>query len=752
MRTLFRAIFPLVATLSFTCSLRAGEEIKAAVVNGVIEVSGGGRQPWTLRYGLTAQFPDTSDSDEVHIAAAGADHAYFSHGAWLRWLDTKRGVVIGRWMLPGRITKLVSQGELAIVDITEDSSAQIFNRTFTIDPNHPEIPAGSVQNLLLYRTAQCEVVISTLSRNKSICGLLGMSRVADRDHARAAVPELQAAVRRDPVSPWYRVVLGKVMFDAGDPDADAAIDDALNLPMRCAELLPISAFLEEYKFHEAADKAFERGYGDLLASGNDPRLVGGILVRLLLFPIDVEKADPSRRMLLVERIYRLNPYAESSDLAWKSFAMAAKSPKERKLWQGRAQESRQNGTSIFSDLGFQSDVFMLILIACGFAKFWYAVISYVRYRPQRFFDKNAAKQTHVSRWRRFPYLNVQYWSVAQRVSFILLFVIAWFGVGWYRQSMFGVLLVGERPIEGMGNFAGPSMQWFLQNRLPDTPERNFLLGLSFAQGGDREKAAQMYQQAPAYSQSWNNLGAIRRIQGREPEAVDAFQHALRIDPSLAEAALNLGRGPSDYWTRIHQEYIPNAPMIASPPKRLVMTAFLGATTTERLRSAWKDALGPANFDFESLKTLPRATKSPTIAPALMGSAALLMILLFLVPYLLIQQKPGIGGNILGILFPGTSRNWGVAGAPILLAWGYFAIQLLLLSKGSPYFMTYIGATNLMRTYGAPETHVGRLINPAWWWLYLVPALLFCANYLVMRSERKGTQEQRLPTVAFQPGD
>lgn len=723
MRRLVSHLLVAFTVLSLSSGLWGNEDIKSRLVDNVIEVTGGGSKPWKLRYANVGKSSTPLEIEETHITPAGRDRAYFSHGPWLRWIDTKHGIVVGRWLLPGRITKISPNGDAVNIDIADKYAAgKVLNRTFKFTPDHPEIPSGAIQNLLAYRIAETEALsLFTASAFQSV----------GADQARALLPEIQEAIRRDPLSPWFRVLLGKIMLDAGDPGSSAVFEQAIDLPIDYTELFPISAYLENSHFPQAADKAFQRGYGDLLKRGHDPRMAGSLIIRLVFYPIDWKKIELSRHRAVVERLYQLTPDAEGAELAWTSFSRSAKTPEEQKLWLGRTMEARKNGLDAFGDLILQFDVVFLVCVACGLGKFCFTLVSYVRYRPQRRFDKDVAKQTHVSLWKRIPFLNIQYWSLPQRVGFALIFLIAWFCAGWAKQSLTGAMLFGESPIS-FGSLADPIVQSFFQNRLSRTPERDFLLALSDQQGGDNESAARLYRQAPQYAESWNNLGVIRRSQGREADAVDGFQRALQIDPALPEAKLNLGRPTSDYWARIHQQYAPNTPMMACPPKRLVMNAFVGGSLSQRFRSAWKDALQPWHFDLDSMKVINEPSRRGSVISTMLWVGFWLMIFLFLLPRLPIQKDSGRVGNILAALFPGTLRKWGSASGLVLVAWIYFVIQLVLLTWiGSPHVLTFIATPNLVRAYGPPEVPIGTLINPGWVLLYLAPATLFLLNLLVV---------------------
>jgi tetratricopeptide (TPR) repeat protein len=68
--------------------------------------------------------------------------------------------------------------------------------------------------------------------------------------------------------------------------------------------------------------------------------------------------------------------------------------------------------------------------------------------------------------------------------------------------------------------------------LVDRPESRTNLGIAYYMMGDFESAVPHYQRAteldPDNATYWGNLGEALRILEREPEAVDAFQHAVEL--------------------------------------------------------------------------------------------------------------------------------------------------------------------------------------------------------------------------------
>lgn len=185
------------------------------VAGKVIEVSGTGRTPWKLRYALAGTAP-SGKGDETHLVRVGSGQAYFSHGQCLRRIDTDSGIVLGRWFMPGIVTRIAPEGPDGKAEITveEPSPGRTSSTsTFVFDPLHPRVPI----------VLSHESTLENLLPEREAVNLYGeQTLLADR--ARALLPEVREAVRRDPFSPWFGVILGKLLLEAGEPGADAALE------------------------------------------------------------------------------------------------------------------------------------------------------------------------------------------------------------------------------------------------------------------------------------------------------------------------------------------------------------------------------------------------------------------------------------------------------------------------------------------------------------------------------------------------
>src|SRR5450755_2298127 len=149
----------------------------------------------------------------------GSGRAYFSHGQCLRQIDTDRGVVLGRWLMPGIITRIVPEGTYGKVEITVEEPSPGRNSStssFTFDPLHPGVPTALSH----------ESILENLLPEREAVNLYG-GETLPADRAHALLPEVQEAVRRDPFSQRFRVILGKLLLEAGEPGAEAAFEQAI---------------------------------------------------------------------------------------------------------------------------------------------------------------------------------------------------------------------------------------------------------------------------------------------------------------------------------------------------------------------------------------------------------------------------------------------------------------------------------------------------------------------------------------------
>ncbi len=735
----------LVVLSAATPVARAAVELKRITPGKaptLIEISGGtGRQAWRLRYGAAVRLLEWA-----RLAEAPGKRAWFSHGGWLRLIDSEKGMVVGRWHFPGLIVRLLPVDGRVEVEFEDKSGDQTFRRTLTLNPGGGEtIPYWAPGSLLLYGVQYSEV--ESLWPLGTGPGLLSEQAKISAERAKRLIPELEEAVRRDPASPWLQIALARSLRDAGDSRAAQVLAGALRVPTTdFSELLPISAFLDRLGERDAARAAFERGYQDFLARGNDPRLFLTLFGKNFMYRpwgnSQVDMATDHGRELM-ERSYQLTPNCEAADFAWEIYAGILEKrgrAEEARLWRARAAEASETSVTMLPrNLLLMADRGVLLVLASLLAAVLYFILLGIRYLPQRRADSAAWREKSWPE-RAFSWLTVHYWTRGQRLALFTIVLLAWFSIGVIGGILQAVLRVAAWPLgSGVGSFAGPATVWFLERRLPASPDRDLLLALAQQQSGENEAAERLYRGLPQFAESWNNLGVILKEAGKEQEARQAFEQALRLDPGLAEAALSLGRPPQDYWTELHRKYVPDRPMIAPPRAGRLTRAVLGGSRGLILLRA---VAGPfevaialaASGEPGRLDTSPAAlTMDAVFVLGLVFAAAL-----FFLSAWPVTRAPRRIDTVLEIIFPGISPRWSLLGGLALAGWCYFFLaDALLVWKGTPYIFASIALPDLSRSYGLLG-HIDflGLINPSWVWVYLAPAVLFTVNLVLVLSARR----------------
>jgi hypothetical protein len=358
-------------------------------------------------------------------------------------IDTRKGLVLGRWHFPSEISGLRPEGATVDVEIRihvsrlerkgdELSDAGSFvTRHVRLDPEDPHVPFWPDGNLMRYRIPFYEAQNAFPSID--ISGIPTRPKTSAQEAARV-LPELREMVRRDPFTPWFGVALGRVLKDIGDPSYTAAIQGALNSAgTDFSELLPISASLEGSEEHELARAAFERGYRNFWERGNDPRLFLTLIGAITLYrPYCKELGDPSTEAgrEIVENLYRLMPYCEGAELAWRLYANYWRDKgqtDQARLWLARADDARGRGPFNWwraEGSGVSLNVTLLVVPAAVLSILIYWLVLFLRYWPQRRLD-SAAKRRVVEPPSGFVLSKLGTWSPIEQIGLLASVVVFW---------------------------------------------------------------------------------------------------------------------------------------------------------------------------------------------------------------------------------------------------------------------------------------------------------------------------------------
>jgi|GEM_PF-2238545 len=725
-----------------------------------IKISGGEGKSWSLFYG-NITYTRTgwgADADKVNFANTEGARAWFSHGSWLRLIDTANGMVLGRWHFPGIIQSLSPKGKnVEVVYADYDGNFGRISHTFLFDPVTEEHPFYASGYLLTLRVAENETklsktpIVRTFDATKEI-------------HPDAATLDLyREQAKRDPFSPWLQIYLGTALKNQGDVNGKKMLEQALEVKgADFTELFNICAFLNSHGEPELAQMAFEKGYADYFRKGNDPRLLSALIGRLVLYRSTAYKFNDwnnlQQKVTIRENVFRLMPYGELSDLAWEMqsrvYATQGKS-EEAQFWHQRALDASRYGGHTFQQMSRIADHGILISLSSQMAAIILFLIFLFKYRAQRKLDL-AAGRTPKGLFRIFAFLRMHYWSVRERITVMLILAIGWLALGVAVTHLSGIMRIASTPVEVvLGHYQSPLAIKFFKETGVSTPERDACLALAYQQNGDLGEAERLYRSVPQFAMAWNNLGVILKQQNKEGDASSAFKKALQLDPNLHEAELNLHDKSTDTWTQFHQQYLPGKPMLAVPDKRMAAYSMTEFSGWNRLRIL----LGPlANVHImQTIANLAHGVNVSGELPRLFILIVILQMLfastvLFIIPHFEVTQAPGAGFHMAQLFIPGiaTSDPW--IGTIVFSIWSYVLTSLLLLKTfGSPYMITLLALPSfrgfeliglndaMMESAGLVSHHAGdwnTLMNPSWEMVYLLPAVLFVLNVIYVWRKRK----------------
>jgi tetratricopeptide (TPR) repeat protein len=351
----------------------------------------------------------------------------------------------------------------------------------------------------------------------------------------------------------------------------------------------------------------------------------------------------------------------------------------------------------------------------------------------------------------FSFGFLEYWSLGERVAFLLIVLIGWLAAGVVRIPV--STMMAQYRVEnvlGMGHLGSPLARDELL-QLGRAPARDLFLAISYQQGGDSEDAEWLYRSIPRYPQSWNNLGVLLKERGKTQEAQQAFEHALRIEPGMPEALFNLGRGAEGEWAEVHVRYLPDRPMLATPTRAQLLEMLRGPSLTSLYLSI---LAGPLNGGLaDGLKYLSmwvgwrRLIVQYLAQLALVPLLGLALAFLLVVPSRVPSAQPGGVETLLEVLLPGSARAWLPLGGVVLAAWcTCLAAGVFRLIIGTPFVMVYSSVPNLEYCFGIPrEPYFPTVLNPSWWpVLIMFAALLFGLNLVVVIQ---GKRASKVPEAA-----
>ena len=239
---LSRTILAVLNLMSVLLPVRADAEVRLEKPSkNIVEIVSDGPKPWKLPFYFN-QNPATT------LVPVSADQSLFVLGGVLHLIDTKNGVVIGRWIFPLRIDSVDVDGPKFLVHTVGDLMPL---QTTIIESGSPQPPYAMGQSLLAHRLAVYEGAsfdepahFQAKVRKAPAVGLEDRQPLS-RTEAERLIVDVEDAVRRNPFQPRFAVVLALLMKDAGRKEADSVFRQAMERPTNFyGEIFPIAGDLE----------------------------------------------------------------------------------------------------------------------------------------------------------------------------------------------------------------------------------------------------------------------------------------------------------------------------------------------------------------------------------------------------------------------------------------------------------------------------------------------------------------------------
>ncbi len=600
-------------------------------------------------------------------------------------------------------------------------SADPTSTIVTFDEDSPRVPAWGWNALLLSRVAGSEPVVGES---------LHYTDVVKCDTVKNRIGEMEEMIRRDPLSPWFRFARAKFLAVCNDAQAHAAFADIfLVAHPDFHDFLLLAGELDGAGEPELASKAFEVGYANFLEQGFDPRMVYALISRLVLYRAPSQLARDranlpgwsAQQENEVERLYRLAPYVEGSRLAWEALAIHAP-PDQAAIWKRRAADAQASAFMDRYPLMRLLDICLYVLAGGGLAVYLYIFLMYGFYwRRYRELEKQMGAKPW---WRSLSWLALPYWSRSQRWGFLLLVLVVWIAGGLGTLLLEIESRVASAPVSMFsGTIADPASRAYL-DKLPFTTARDLLQAVALQQNGDNAPAESLYRSLPQFPEAWNNLGVLLKNSGKDSEARQAFETALRLDPALHEAALNAGQPPADFWTEQYHKIF-SRPMLAPPSAAHVLRAFAGPRR-HMLLTVLK---GPDPMMEEPI--LERPADSLTLQRILIYMPLALAVVLVMSRPKPLPETTASPFKLAECLLVGTSARWGWLGPLMLGVWT--AMILILITRGT-LVVEDIAIPNWTRAFGLPTAWFSGPPKLSAAWIYIPPAVLFLLNLVVVLTQ------------------
>lgn len=728
----------LIVALAAAPTASRAEALRFEVDAGTIRALRDGAPVWQNTHDRRGQFARADAPGHLIGPVQVDDLVYYAVGGSVFQVEAETGVVRTRVLLPGHCKALRPDRDGVVLDVGSGSS-QSWTRQYRLGREGHDVPFFLSADLRAARMARSDAedtLDAVLQADPTA------PRVARDDagwrrrpelapHLEAAVTMLEALAKRDPTNPWYHYWRGEYLADLGrQREAAAAFGSALEGdPAYDFELMPMVVRLDDVA-PQLGQQAFERAMRFLIAHGYEPESMLALVSVLVHYgrPGGGGALDPARDLERVsrvaERISEFAPYCEGAAFMYKGVADANRAAGRQQEaahwdeWSVAALPSRAFGAP--SRRAGWAGPALNVLIAAVLALFVGTLVRGLRYLPMQ------QRASGMARWN--PFCS---WTRGEIVGLLLVFAaLAWASAAAY-VSLFSIARGAAFPLAALsGNLGHPDSVEYLA-RYQGTPAGDFVHALALQRAGELDRAATLYERLGT-PRARNNLGVIHQLRGDTQRARTLFAEARNGDPGLAEATYNLGEA------------------VESPRlERLQRYGFEGAVFALPGPDTWSDVLAPPRWFgnpfqfFETMQSISQA--SPATRPrtaSLVEPRHLLVVALALVAVLALlglwvraPQVRSAGGSwlsragwALGFAIPGTARQLGFTGPPLLVLFTFALLvrRFLAASQGvASDVVEAVGMTNLSNVFGVvglsltPLQQASRAVGELWWLIWLV---------------------------------
>jgi tetratricopeptide (TPR) repeat protein len=343
-------------------------------------------------------------------------------------------------------------------------------------------------------------------------------------------------------------------------------------------------------------------------------------------------------------------------------------------WEARAAASAPYGILFAGRSASWAGIGLNGIAAAMVALFLALVVKALRSGP----DPRTARG--LARWNMFAG-----WTRGEILGFLLVHILLVVALVTVVRGVSAIARSAAAPLGAVsGNFGHPDgIEYFAT--LQGTPAGDFVYALALHKGGELDRAASIYARLRS-PRAVNNLGVILHARGQADEARKLFEAARSADATLAEAAYNLDQPTTSARVQRARELGVAGPLQAMPTPQMWSQALAGPL---QLWSLPGQALGVASLPSDQASRGERAASmvvGAVFTLLYLGVGALAILALLGIMHAgapAPRSRRTLAGWALGFVVPGTARQLGALGPPLLTlcAFSYFVHYALGLSEG-----------------------------------------------------------------------